>query len=791
MAHGDTIPAPTNCYNPPMSKKRSKKASARRTRRRFPYKSLFLLGLAGVLALAGYTLYLDRVVQDKFEGKRWSVPSRVYARALELYPQMPLTIGNLLTELRLIGYQPSSDGFAPGSYRREGGDFVITTRSFRHWDSQEPERSIRLDFAGQQLKSLSDAVSGEPLSLVRLEPMTIGIIHPAHREDRVLVRLADLPPVLTVALQAIEDRQFASHHGLDFRAIARAAWANLRAGRVVQGGSTLTQQLVKNFYLDSERTLRRKINEAIMALLLELRYDKQAILEAYANEIYLGQDGKRAIHGFGLAAQFYFNKPPQELTLPESALLVAILRGPAYYNPRRHPERARQRRNHVIETLWRDGLIERGQAKAAQSAPLGVTPKPNLGSGRYPAFLDLVKRQLQQHYRDEDLRSEGLRIFTTLDPIIQETSERALRERILRLERDYGKALLEGGVVVTRLGTAEVSAVVGGRQPRYRGFNRALDIQRPVGSLLKPALYLTAVAQPRRYTLATLIDDGPVALKQSDGTVWSPANYDRESHGRVLLASALSYSYNQAAVHLGLDLGLGRVVETLHALGINKTIRPYPSVILGSLELAPIDMAQMYQTLGDQGFYTPLRAVREVLDAGQRPLQRYALETEQRFAPEYVHLVNEVLRMALREGTGQSVGQHLPASLSLAGKTGTTDDLRDSWFAGFGSDYVGVVWIGSDDNAVTGLTGASGALPLWADIMRQINLSASAAPPPAEIDVVAVDAETGLRAGSGCDEHYELPFVKGSAPQEYAPCAGRAMQRSVGNFWDRIKGVFR
>ena len=773
-----------------MSKTRSRKAAPRR-RRISLFKSLLLLALVALLALGGYVLYLDRVVQAKFEGKRWSVPSRVYARALELYPQRPLSAQRLQAELRLIGYQPSLDGFAPGSYRRDGNEFVITTRPFQHWDSREPGRSIRLAFADQRLTAVSDAVTGQPLSLVRLEPMTIGIIHPANREDRVLVRLVELPPMLTVALQAIEDRQFASHPGLDLRAIARAAWANLRAGKVVQGGSTLTQQLVKNFYLNSERTLRRKFNEALMALLLELRYDKQAILEAYANEIYLGQDGNRAIHGFGLAAQFYFNKPAAELDLPESALLVAILRGPAYYNPRRHPERARQRRDHIIETLWRDGLIEAAEARAAQAAPLGVTPKPKLGNGRYPAFLDLVRRQLQQHYRDVDLRSEGLRIFTTLDPVVQELSERALVRRLDGLSAAANRPALEGGLVVTRLGSAEVAAVVGGRQPRYRGFNRALDIRRPVGSLLKPALYLTALGQPRRYTLASLIDDGPVSLQQADGTVWSPRNYDRQSHGQVLLVDALSHSYNQAAVHLGLDLGLGRVVETLHALGIEQTIQPYPAVLLGALELAPLDMAQMYQTLGDQGFYTPLRAVREVLDANQRPLQRYALETEQRFAAEQVYLINQALSLALRRGTGQSVGQGLPAERFLAGKTGTTDDLRDSWFAGFGSEYSAVVWIGNDDNAVTGLTGASGALPVWGDIMTQIDHAAGAAPPPAAIQTVAIDAETGLRAGGGCAEQYALPFLQGSAPRDHAPCAGGAVQRSVANLWDRIKGLFR
>jgi len=772
-----------------MPKKHRRRAKSKPPKIHLWLKVLLWLAVPLSIALVLYVLYLDQVVQTKFEGKRWSVPSRVYARALELYPQKQLTADKLLAELKLIGYQSSAGGMAPGTYLRTGKQFVVTSRAFRHWDSVEPGRSLLLKFNDKQLLSVDDAVTAEPLTLIRLEPMLIGIIHPSHREDRVLVKLDELPPSLTVALQAIEDRKFASHHGVDFRGIARAAWANLRAGKVVQGGSTLTQQLVKNFFLNRERSLTRKINEAIMSLLLELHYEKKDILEAYANEIYLGQDGNRAIHGFGLAAQFYFNKPPQELTISESVLLVAILRGPTYYDPRRHPERALARRNQLLDIIWRDGLIDRQQAQAAQAQSLGVTLKPNLGNGRYPAFIALVKRQLQQDYRDKDLRSEGLRIFTTLDPVIQQVAEKALTTNIKRLERQPG--LLEGGVVISRLGSAEVSAVVGGRNPRFKGFNRALDIQRPVGSLLKPALYLTALSQSQRYTLASLIDDAPLKLKQSDGSIWSPANYDHNSHGNVLLAEALIHSYNQAAVRLGLELGLGQVVETLHGLGIDKRIPPYPAVMLGSLELAPLEIAQMYQTLADEGFYTPLRAVRAVLDAKHKPLTRYSLDTEQRFDPEQAFLVSDTLRMALRQGTGQSVARHLPKSLTLAGKTGTTDDLRDSWFAGFGSDYLGVVWLGNDDNAVTGLTGASGALPVWADIMRQINVGEAARPQPTDVEYISIDSETGLRAGSNCKQYYDLAFITGTAPAKYAPCAGGGVKRSMASFLDQFKGLFR
>lgn len=781
---------------PKSPKRRSRRAgSAKKSSlaRRSLLALLKIVVLPGMLALAFYTLYLDYVVQQKFEGKRWSIPSRVYARALELYPQAPLTAAALQTELQLVGYQPSADGLTPGSYRRAGDGFVIASRAFMHWDGEEPARALRLTIADGQVTSLRDARTGKPLTLARLHPMQIGSIYAAQKEDRVLVQLDELPPELIAALQAVEDRNFREHHGVDLGGIARAAWSNLRAGHVVQGGSTLTQQLVKNFYLGSERTLWRKFNEAIMALLLEYHYGKDEILEAYANEIYLGQDGARAIHGFGLAAQFYFNKPAQELALHEAALLVAILRGPAYYDPRRSPERALERRNLVIDRMLSDQLIDQAKAARAKQAPLGIIPNPNRGTGLHPAFIELVKRQLQKDYQEEDLRSEGLRIFTTLDPIVQRTAEQALVRWTASLEEQRGlkRDTLQGGVVITRTSSGEVSAVVGGRDVRFDGFNRALDIRRPVGSLVKPAIYLTALMQPPQYTLTTLIADEPLQVKQPNGKAWAPGNYDRIAHGEVPLIDALAQSYNLAAVNLGLALGVDQVIYTLHRLGIEATIPSYPSVLLGALELAPIEMAQMYQTLADQGFYTPLRAVREVLTQEGVPLQRYAMETELRFSESNVYLLNHALREVLLTGTGASVAQRIPPELALAGKTGTTDDLRDSWFAGFSPDHVGVVWMGSDDNKVTGLTGASGALQVWTDIMTRISYPRGEEPPPVEVELARVDSLTGLRAESGCpDSGRTLPFIIGSAPEDNAPCAAGNIGQALRGIFDRMKGWF-
>ncbi len=748
------------------------------------------LTVVAVAALGAYLLYLDRVVTTKFEGKRWSIPSRVYARALELYPGRALDAAALQRELDLIGYRPSWEGDEPGSYLRRGERFTVTTRRFHHWDGEEPARRLEIAFDGPRLAALRDG-EGRALALARLEPAQIGMIYPAHREDRLLVRLEELPPHLIDALVTTEDRNFFHHFGIDPRGIARALLANLEAGGVVQGGSTLTQQLVKNFYLSSERTLRRKINEALMALLLELHYSKEEILEAYVNEIYLGQDGGRAIHGFGLAAEFYFGKPVAELDLAEAALLVAIVRGPAWYDPRRHPERALDRRDQIIETLLEQGLIDAEQARLARQSPLGVTPRPRRGRGHYPAFLDLVKRQLRDDYREEDLRSEGLRIFTTLDPLVQQRAEQALATTVATLERRRGLApgILEGAVVVSRAGSGEISAVVGGRNPRFEGFNRALDIRRPVGSLLKPAIYLEALSRGR--TLATKVPDRPLTVELGGGRQWRPENYDRTSHGEVLLIDALAHSYNLAAVGLGLELGVDTVVETLRRLGVGRPLNPYPSLLLGAAELAPLDIAQLYQTLADEGFHTPLRAVREVLDSSGRPLERYPLETAQRFDHATVRLLTHALEEALRRGTGRAVGAALPPELFLAGKTGTTDELRDSWFSGYGAGHVAVVWLGNDDNREIGLTGAAGALPVWSAIMTALERPGQRPPWPEEIEWVTIDAATGLRGGPGCEENRRLPFIEGSAPAAYAPCAGGKARQRLDHWWNSLKEWFR
>jgi len=740
-------------------------------RKYLTWKRLRLIGLVLLLLLAGFTLYLDIRVRAAFEGRRFALPARLYARPLELFPGQKLMPDALIQELTRLGYKESLADNEPGRFARQGNSFEIVARPFVFWDGAQPARKLRLDFRADSLHAVHDVQNDQPLTLARLDPLYIGGIYPAHNEDRLLVRLDEVPEQLVQALIAIEDRKFYKHHGIHPRGMARAAVA-LVSGRGVQGGSTLTQQLVKNFFLSPERTLRRKATEILMALLLELHYDKRDILETYLNEIYLGQDGNRAIHGVGLASQFYFGKPLHELTLPESALLVGMVKGPGYYDPRRHAERARERRDLVLSEMAKLEMLTPAQLADARGGALDVIEKPSMGTTAYPAFLDLVRRQLRRDYREDDLRSEGLHIFTTLDPVVQTSAEQALTKRLAQIERTRkGVTGLEGAVVVTNVQNGEVQAVVGGRDARFEGFNRALDAQRPIGSLLKPVIYLTALMHPKRYTLATLLDDSPLVWKERGIPDWQPQNYDMTFHGQVPLRLALVHSYNVASARLGLELGLNEVLDNARRLGVERELPPYAASLLGAVELAPLEVTQMYQTLASGGFRSPLRAIREVLTGSGQPVQRYALAIEQAFEAAPVYLLTSVLQDVVSEGTAAGLKEFLPPSLKLAGKTGTTDELRDSWFAGFSGDRLAVVWVGYDDNRPAGLTGAAGALPVWGELMRKLDPEPLAPPLPEDVERVWIDPASGLRADRDCAGAMELPFVRGSAPDQSAACA--------------------
>jgi penicillin-binding protein 1B len=709
------------------------------------------VGILAIAAIAVWILWEGLVVYTQFQGRHWDQPARVYASPLELYPGRDLGQKEFVDILVSLGYRQADGGKVSGpTWWRQGSSVRVRTRPFRFWDEAQPANTVQVDFGDGRVRRLR-AATGEDLSLLRLDPLEIGSIFPSHGEDRLALTPDEIPEGLRHALVAVEDHKFYTHHGVDFTAILRALWVNIRAGEVRQGGSTLTQQLVKNYFLDSRRTVGRKLREAVMALWLDALYDKEEILTAYVNEVYLGQDGRRAVHGFGLGSRFYFGRPLAELELHEQALLVALVRGPSYYNPWRHAERARERRDLVLQRMAEEGLASEDSARLAIGKPLDVLAQ-GYRAGYHPAFLDLVRQQLATDYDEDDLTSAGLSVFTTLEPAVQRSTEEAVTAGVKRLSNDdVRRSELQGAAVVTQLRTGDVLAVVGGRDTGFDGFNRAVAATRPIGSLVKPAVYLAAVERGD-FTFASLIQDEPVAVELENGDVWRPGNFSGESHGEVTLARALAESLNLATVNLGMEIGVQRVADVLERLGAGPDIRPFPSLLLGAVEMTPFQVAEMYATLAGGGFRSSLRAVREIIDAGGQPLGRYPIEVRQSFDPGYVYQVNRVLMLVMERGTGKTAGTRLPSGMVTAGKTGTSDEFRDSWFAGFSGDNLAVVWLGNDDNSPAGLSGGRGALPVWADIMAKLRGGGfDAVPPPGMVDVW-VDYGTGELAVEDCGD---------------------------------------
>jgi penicillin-binding protein 1B len=560
-----------------------------------------------------------------------------------------------------------------------------------------------------------------------------------------------VPALLPEALKVAEDRKFDTHWGVNPLAILRAAWANLRAGQVEQGGSTLTQQLVKNYFLDSRQTYTRKLEEAIMAVLLEVHFEKADLMNAYINEIHLGQDGNRAIHGFGLASEFYFAKPLEELELHEVALLVAIVRGPSYYNPRRHPERARARRDLLLDLLAQFKVIKPEDANRAKLKPLGVRERTELGSTYYPAYLDFVRRTLRRDYREQDLTEAGLKIFTTLDPTAQAKAEAALIEELTRLDKSRKRkdAELEGVVVVTAPQSGEVIAMVGGRHVNFDGFNRALDAKRSIGSLVKPVIYLAAV-ESGKFHAASIVEDGPIEVQLDKNKTWKPQNINEQFYGPVPLVRALAQSMNLASARLGLDTGLPLVTKEFTKLGLENEPPQLPAILLGAVDVSPLEVAQMYNSIANGGFRTPLRAVRAVVDEQGELLKSVPLEVTPVADPAAVYQVTRMMVQVMDHGSGKAARARLPADLVVAGKTGTSSDYRDGWFAGFSGSHLAVVWVGYDDNQPTGLTGSSSALSVWSRLMGGMKTRSWIEPLPESLQEVSIDFASGNAATSAC-----------------------------------------
>ena len=702
---------------PPAKKKSAKKDAAPHPWLRKIGRLSFKIMLVVVAILLVIGIYLDTVVRNKMDGQIWDLPSVVYGRVLTLHSGQAMTLSDVRHELDALQYHKVATPQRMGEYSASATRIELIRRPFKFVDDPQPQQHVMLTFSGSRLTSIVDVTTKKALKTVKIEPKLLGMLGLTGNEQRIFMARDQFPPLLIDGLLTTEDRDFYQHEGVSPLAILRAMVVNLKAGHTVQGGSTLTQQLAKNLFLSRERSLWRKVREAYIAVIIDYRYSKDRILEAYLNEIYLGQNGAKEVHGFPLAARFYFGRSLEELRVDQLAMLVGMVKGPSQFNPWRHPDRTTKRRDLVLMLLLKHNYLTGAEYEQAVSEPLGIQKTPKIAS-RQPAYFQQLQRELEQDVGDIYKSGKGLRIFSTLDPVSQQAAEKTIAVMVPRLNKKAGVKVETAMVVVDRQNGA-VRALIGGSRPGYAGFNRALDASRQIGSLAKPAVYLAALSQPQKFTLATTLSDSAIVLKGSKGTSWRPRNYDRKFRGQVPLYYALAHSLNVPTVNLGLKVGLGTVINTMAKLGVKQDEIPHlPSILLGAFSLSPFEVTQMFQSITNNGRKAPLFSLNAVVDSRGRVLYQHQSQIEQVVPEQAAWLTTYDMKKVVSQGTARFL-QSKFSSAKLAGKTGTTDNNRDSWFAGADGREVGVVWVGRDDNTPVRLTGSSGALRVYADYLAR------------------------------------------------------------------------
>jgi penicillin-binding protein 1B len=762
-----------------MTKARKKKSTRKRPKQKkttaFSWKK-FLMGvfLIFFILLIGYSWYLNRIIQHRFDGDTWAKPSRVYARPLELYAGLKLNPEQLMSELRLADYKPVKQVAAVGQFSRSGPIIEFFAKPFQLPGNAEPQPQshVRVRFNGEEVAEVKNLDTAQLIDFYQLTPALIGSYIPSNGEDRLVVDEDQIPDELVDILLAVEDRMFFSHFGVNPLSILRALMANIRAGKTVQGGSTLTQQLAKNLFLTPERSLVRKINEALLSLMLEFRFDKKTILTAYINEVFLLQQKNTSVHGFELASKLLFKQPLTNLSTDRLALLVGMVKGPSLFNPIANPANALKRRNQVLKVLLNDGQLTQTEYEHLINRPLGVVKRlPTVN--RFPAYLDLVKKQLNSNYSAQDLSNKGLNIFTAFDPLRQQQLEKGLQQGLNRFKNKE----IQSAVIMADYLSGDLVALVGDRDTDYPGYNRAVMAQRPIGSLIKPMLLYGLLKSGN--SLATLVEDRPIRIKQSDDKIWAPQNYDKKLHGQMTLYNAFIHSYNLPFVNLGVESdALQSLAEHLDKIHLQKQSVIYPSVLLGALQLTPYEVAQMYQVIANSGYFSPLTTIREVTDDQFNLLTRIPLSSQEVFDRRAMIQLQRAMIGVTEEGTARYLKNRFEEK-TFAGKTGTTNDLRDSWFAGFANRYLTVVWLGNDENHPIGLTGSSGALRVWADIMNRVDDSSLKLSPDPELEWIYVDEIKGGETKKGCENTALLPFDKGMKPDFSSECKQDFIDRGI------------
>lgn len=746
----------------------------KQTKRAYLLNTVVKLMIVVVAFITFYAIYLDGKIRAKMDGKTWELPAEVYARIESISIDDNLTLEQVKTALLDNGYRQVSQIATPGDFKIEDDTLVMLRRAFAFPETPEAQRVLRLRFTQDKLSHIEDLVQGKLVESFRLDPKLIAMLHSDSDEERQALRLQQYPYFLIQALLLTEDKRFYQHDGISPMGIARALMANYQAGRTVQGASTLTQQLVKNIFLSSEKSLSRKVNEALMSLILDYRYDKNRILETYLNEIYLGQNGSYQVHGFALASQFYFGRPIQEITPSQMALLVGMVKGPSLYNPWRSPQAAMDRRNVVLKLLEENGAITSDEYQFLVKQPLGVKEKGSIYR-QQPAFMQVLSQDLKNELGENKVAQlSGTKIFTTLDRKQQRSAEQAVINGLEELEAtDKRIKDLQSAIVVAEYKTGKVRAVVGDRLTQFAGFNRALQSRRQIGSLVKPSIYAIALSDPKNFRLNTPINNKPITIQVKGSAPWTPKNYDKRFSGSVMLMDALVRSLNIPTVNIGMKVGLKKVIAKQKEMGWdNVDIPTYPSTLLGAYSISPYDVTKSYQVLANSGLKTPLTTIESITAFdGSQIYQRDIEEvSEQVLPPEAAIQTLYAMQQVVERGTARSL-QNEFAHLKLAGKTGTTNNARDTWFVGVDGENVTTVWLGKDNNSDTYLTGSSGALYVYKAYLHRASPTVFRLPKSANLQWVGINGFGTIN----CDPNRQIPMWRDQG-QRYCTSAGNVVE---------------
>jgi penicillin-binding protein 1B len=738
---------------------------------------LFLLLLLTATLLVGLFLRLGYLYIEVGKGIAESdgqSPTIFYGRPLEIHRGDHLGNIHFVEQLSRLSYKKvTGTPSAAGTFSKEPAHLRIFLRD-KGIEKRFHEISP-LDIGLRDGRVISLASSdGKALEAIRLEPAEIGRILNPKLESRHQVTLSAVSPYLQNAIIAAEDARFYSHHGIDILAIGRALVANIKERRFAQGGSTITQQVAKNFFLSPQKTVARKLREAELAVSLELRYSKKQILEMYLNKIYLGQTGAEVIYGVEDAAGIYFSKRAKDLSLEEAALLAGIIHAPNRYNLIRNPKAAKERRDKVLARMQKLGMVPDDEAQSAVQAPVKIR------SGAGPVhlssyFIDYIQRITKEELGSERLYHSGYRYYTTLDPMMQAAAEEAVADGLEAIEPKafHANEPLQAALVAIDPKTGAMTAMVGGRNYTQNRFNRAVDAKRQPGSAFKPFVLLAALSESlagrQKITLSTLVSGEPISLPTPEGT-WTPSNFEDKKYGKITIRKTIEDSINTATVRLAHDIGFREVLKAARQSGIRSPLLPVPSMALGSFEVTPMELAYAYATMASGGIRFEPFSLFSVTTADGEALIARELKSKREFDPRVTYLAGYTLEGVLTRGTAKEA-KSLKINFPVSGKTGTTNGNRDSWFVSYTPDVVCAVWVGYDSGADTGLTGAAGALRINARFLRAFY--SQSGPPavnvPAGIETALIDPASGYLATVLCPQTFREAYIKGTAPTETCP----------------------